>query len=144
MVEVEAGVLVMPLLTTALEAKEERVESPRVATEAVEAEVGEDVEEEEEPPVYPVAASALVTVDRVVARREEERVATLAAVEVAVEVAEVEAVPPPAALDAARVSLAPWAALARREAEALAERRDARGSAPLTPAAVARVVAVDR
>ena len=144
--EVEAGVLMMPLPVTALEVREERAERPRVATDAV--------EEEEEPPppppllppppVYPVAARALVTVDKVVARSEEERVATLAAVEVAEEVAEVLAVPPPAALEAARKSLAPCAALARREAEALAVRKDARGSAPLTPAAVASVVAVDR
>lgn len=143
--EVEVGVLMMPLPATALEVKEERVDSPRVATEAVEAETGAEVGPPLIlPPVYPVAARALVTVDRVVARSEEERVATLAAVEVAEEVAEVLAVPPPAALEAARESLAPCAALARREAEALAVRKDARGSDPLTPAAVASVVAVDR
>ena len=145
--EVEAGVLMMPLPVTALEVREERAERPRVATDAVEEE-GEPPPPPPlllpPPPVYPVAARALVTVDRVVARSEEERVATLAAVEVAEEVAEVLAVPPPAALEAARESLAPCAALARREAEALAVRKDARGSAPLAPAAVASVVAVDR
>ena len=141
--EVEVGVLMMPLPVTALEVREESAESPRVATDAVEAEV-EVPPLLLPPPVYPVAARALVTVDRVVARSVEEMVATLVAVEVAEEVAEVEGLPPPAAEDAAKESLAPCAALTRREAEALAVRKDAKGSAPLAPAAVARVVAVDR